>query len=213
MEKEIILFISKVSTENPVFAYIIFFINAAIQVLFPPYPGDTIIIFQGYISSLGILSSPALLSTTLSATYLSSIFLYLLSYKLGHRVLSTKFIKKFIDIKKIYSLEGWFKKYGSLVVISGKFIPGLGFFSLIAAGLFELPPISAFISIGISTLIHNTILFMAGRITGNNMDIIKKAMFEYNRLIIIGVLTLSALYIYTKYIYKRKFKEDGKGSK
>jgi membrane protein DedA with SNARE-associated domain len=210
MEQEVLAFARELAAHNPVFAYVFFFFNSVLQVFFPPYPGDTLIIFQGYLSSHGILNTILLLTVTLSSTYLSSVGLYLLSLRLGHRLVQSKYIKKFFDVGKIYRMEDWFKKYGAFVIVAGKFIPGVGFLALIAAGIFELPALPAFISIGIATLIHNITLFIVGRFAGNNMPLIKRIISEYNRAIIIGVVIIAVVYIFIKFIYKRKTKEISK---
>jgi membrane protein DedA with SNARE-associated domain len=204
MEKEIVEFARNLASNNPLYAYIFFFINAALQILFPPYPGDTILVFEGYLSSQRVLNTFLMLFISLSATYLSSIFLYSISYKFGHSLVANKFVQKNFDIKRIEKLEEWFKKYGSLAIIINKFLPGVGSLTLIAAGLFNLPPIPAFVSIGVATIIHNTALFMAGRLTGDNIILIKTLFKEYNRIIVLAILIIAALYLYVKMTYNKK---------
>lgn len=202
MENQIIAFVSKLADKSPLGAYIFFFVNAVLQALFPPYPGDTLIVFQGYLSSHRILNAYLLLLVTFSGTYLSSIFLYSLGFKYHYKLIENRFIKNYVDFNKIKSLELWFKKYGAMVIIVSKFVPGLSFVSIIAAGIFELPVKVSYIAIAISTLIHNGMLFFTGRITGDNMDLIKRSLYEYNKLIILGIFILSIVYIYIKFIKK-----------
>lgn len=204
MESQIIAFINKLVLKSPISAYIFFFINSVLQILFPPYPGDTIVVFQGYLSSHGILNTYLLLTVTLCGTYLSSIFLFNLGFKYHYKLFNNRLIKKYVDYNKVKSLESWFKRYGALVIIVSKFIPGLGFASILAAGIFKLPVKTTYISIAVSTLIHNGILFFAGRIAGDNMDLIKNIIFEYNKLIIICLFILSIVYLYIKFSFKRK---------
>jgi membrane protein DedA with SNARE-associated domain len=204
MEEEIVAFAKNLAETHPAYAYIFFFINAVLQILFPPYPGDSIIIFQGYLSSTGLFSSPLLLITSISATLLSSIFLYIISCKFGERVITSKFIMKFFDINKMAKLEAWFKKFGTIAIIITKFIPGVGSLILIAAGLFKLPYIPAIISISAASVLHNTILFMTGRVTGYNLYWVKSLVIEYYRFILIVLFIIIAIYVYTKYVLNRK---------
>lgn len=204
MEQEIVAFAKNLYQTNPIYAYIFFFINAMLQVLFPPYPGDSIIVFQGYLSSTGVFNPYALLLTSLFATYVSSIFLYYISYKHGRRIINNKFISKYFDTKKVEKLEIWFTKYGSLAIILNKFIPGVGSLTLIAAGIFKLPYLPAFISIGIATFIHNSFLFYVGRIAGNNIEAIKYTAKEYQYYIIIALLIIGLAYSYFKFYLNKK---------
>ncbi|MDF2675504.1 MAG: DedA family protein [Clostridiales bacterium] len=201
MESSILPFAESIANTNPLLAYIFFFLNSVIQVLFPPYPGDSVVIFEGYLSSRGLLNTPLLFLLTYAGTFLSSVFLYILSQRLGEKLVETKFIKKYFDTKKIYKLENWFNKYGGIAILINRFIPGLGSLTLIGAGLFKLKPISAIISISISSLLHNILLFMAGRLTGDNMLLLQQFVGEYKKLILSGILLISGIYIYLKYIH------------
>jgi membrane protein DedA with SNARE-associated domain len=204
MEKELIALAKSLAERNPLLAYLFFFINAALQILFPPYPGDTVIVLQGYFSSRQLLNTPLMFLTTLSATYLSSLIMYLLSYQFGEKVVANKYVSRFFDTEKIEKLNGWFIKYGSAAIIINKFLPGFGSLTLIAAGIFKLPQLPAFISIGVASLLHNAALFMAGRLTGENMDLIHQVFGEYKKLILSGILMIVGIYMYLMFIYKRK---------
>lgn len=204
MEKDLLFFAESIAKTNPLLAYIFFFFNSILQITFPPYPGDSIIIFQGYLSSIGLLSPALLFLSTFTGTFLSSVFLYMISNKLGNKLINGRFIKKYFDVRKIYSLENWFRKYGAAAIIINKFIPGIGSLTLIGAGLFKLKTLPAVLAIGIASLLHNTVLFMAGRFTGKNIRLLQKFVGEYEKLILSGVLIISAIYIYFKYVNIKK---------
>lgn len=201
MEGSILAFAESIANTNPLLAYIFFFLNSVIQVLFPPYPGDSVVIFEGYLSSRGLLNTPLLFVSSYAGTLLSSILLYILSYRLGEKLIKAKFINKYFDTNKIYKLENWFNKYGAIAILINRFIPGLGSLTLIGAGLFKLKAISAIISISISSLLHNILLFLAGRLTGDNMFLLQQFVDRYNKLILSGILLIAGVYIYLKYLH------------
>ncbi|TDT60887.1 membrane protein DedA with SNARE-associated domain [Fonticella tunisiensis] len=204
MEHEILKIAGYLASSNPIMVYVFFFLNSTLQILFPPYPGDSIIVLGGYLSSTGILNTPLFVLSTLTATYLSSTFLYLISYKFSYRILANKLISKFFKVKRIYSLESWFRKYGSFAIILNKFLPGIGSLTLIAAGIFKLRPFSAFISIGIASILHNIFLIIAGRITGDNIVLIKHFLGEYNKIFIVSMIIVILIYLYVKFIFKKQ---------
>lgn len=204
MERDLLAFAESVAKTNPLLAYIFFFFNSILQVTFPPYPGDSVIIFQGYLSSIGLLSTPLLFLSTYLGTFLSSVFLYIISHKLGEKLIRGKFVKKYFDIGKIYKLKNWFSKYGAAAIVINKFIPGIGSLTLIGAGLFKLKTLHAILAIGAASMLHNMILFMAGRLTGKNIHLLQRFISEYEKLILSGILIISAIYIYFKYIHIKK---------
>lgn len=207
MEALIVNFAKDIAINKPILAYTFFFINSVLQILFPPYPGDTIIVFQGYLSLEGILNPYFLLFNILVGTVLSSIFLYYLGYAHGDKVLNNNFINKYFKISKIYCLNKWFEKYGSLIVILSKFTPGLGSIAFIAAGLFKLPPVRTIISIGIACILQNATLYMGGRIAGENIDFIKHLINEYSLIILLSILIAFIAYFIIKYFRKKSIKK------
>lgn len=204
MERSLLSFAESIAKTNPLLAYTFFFLNSVLQVLFPPYPGDSVVIFQGYLSSKGLLSTPLLFLSTYTGTFLSSVFLYMISHRLGEKLVEGRFVKRYFATEKIYKLENWFNKYGSIAIVINKFIPGIGSLTLIGAGLFKLKALPAVISIGAASLLHNIALFMAGRLTGNNMFLLEQFVSQYKNLILSGILIISAIYMYFKYMHIKK---------
>ncbi|CDF57578.1 DedA family protein [Thermobrachium celere] len=194
MERQILIFIKSIADKNYFATYIFFFFNSCLQILFPPYPGDTITIFQGYLTYRMGFNKYFMLLSTLLGSFLSSMFLYYFSYKKSDYVLNNKYLIRLFNIDKIHKLENLFRKYGVFFILINKFIPGLGSLTFIAAGIFKLQFIPALLSILIANILHNTMLFTAGAITGDNMDIIKASIKEYYRLIVVMISILFSIY-------------------
>lgn len=194
MERQILIVVKSLVDKSLVGTYLFFFFNSCLQILFPPYPGDTITIFQGYITYRMGFNKYLMLLSTISGSFLSSMLLYYLSYKKSDTILSNRFMIKFFNLDKLHKLEDWFRKYGVFFILINKFIPGLGSLTFIAAGIFKLPLIPATISILLANVLHNTMLFSAGALTGDNMEIIKSSIKEYYRLIVGITFIISLLY-------------------
>lgn len=203
MEGEILAFAEAAAKTNPILAYFFFFINAVLQVIFPPYPGDSVIIFQGYLSSRGILNPALLFMSTFAGTLASSLFLYVISRSFGVRLIEIKFFKKYFHTEKVYKLEKWFDKYGAPAVIVSKFIPGIGSLTLIGAGIFKLKTLPALISIFIASLLRSIFLFMTGQLAGENIELIQEFITRYQNLLLALILLAGALYVYFKYFRKK----------
>lgn len=203
MEREILAFAENAAKTNPLLAYFFFFINAVLQVLFPPYPGDSVVVFQGYLSSRGILNPPLLLLSTFLGILLSSYFLYAISQKYGVGIIEIRFFKKYFHTEKVYKLEKWFDKYGAPAIIISKFVPGIGSLTLIGAGIFKLRTLPALISIFIASLLRSIFLFMTGQLAGENIELIQSFITKYQNLLLALILLAGALYVYFKYFRKK----------
>ena len=109
MEQNLIQFTKDITGQNPAFAYIFFFISSILQILFPPYPGDTVLILGGYLASKGLFNIYLIALNSIAGTFLSCSLLYHASYNLGDRIFKMHFINKYFPSDKIGKLIEWFK--------------------------------------------------------------------------------------------------------
>ncbi|MEF9951294.1 MAG: VTT domain-containing protein [Clostridium sp.] len=205
MEQTIFTFADYFATHNSLLAYVFFFINAVIQTLFPPYPGDTIIVFQGYLGSLDVFNNFIVVMSTLLGTTLSGIFLFLIVSKYGDIIINHRFFTKFFNISKIQGLKVVFEKYGPWLIVFNRFVPALGIVTVIAAGLFKVNKLRGMIAIGLAGIVHNLGLLTLGYTVGYNLPLIKEILFRFNKFFIILAILLSfiAFVIYAKQNKKR----------
>jgi membrane protein DedA with SNARE-associated domain len=209
MEQNLIDFTKDIAMQYPYLAYIFFFISASLQILFPPYPGDTVLVLEGYLSSTGYFSPYLIALNAMAATFLSCILLYHLAYRLGDRIFEVSIIKKFFSRDKQQKLMDWFKKYGSAAILISKFVPGIGSLTMLVAGTFKVPRIKAYIAMGAATIIHNSFLVIIGRLAGSNMEHIKTIISKYNVVVIIVVFVCAGAYIYARVSRKtRQVRKD-----
>ncbi len=89
-----------------------------------PVPGDVVITYAGYQVSRGRVSLMNAYLTFMVAVLIGSSVLYFLSRKWGQTIILKlgKYIN--LDTKKLETVEKKFKKYGPLVIIVGRHIPG-----------------------------------------------------------------------------------------
>lgn len=203
MEQVFIEFTNEIAANYPALAYLFFFISAVLQILFPPYPGDTVIVMEGYLASKNYFSTASLLLNALTATYLSCIFLYHISLKLGNSIFKINFINKYFPENKALKLNGWFSKFGASTILISKFVPGIGSLAIIASGIFKVPRIKAYTAMGIAVILHNSMLFFAGKIAGDNMDAVKILFNKYKMAVLAFFFVCIICYFAFKYYQAR----------
>jgi len=209
MEQSLMDFTRNISEQHPMLAFFFFFISAALQILFPPYPGDTVLILEGYLSSKNYFNIYAIAFNAMAATFISCLMLYYISYKLGDSIFNVSFINKYFSRDKIHKLTKWFEKYGSIAILLSKFVPGVGSLTMLVAGTFKVPAVKAYAAMGVATIIHNSFLLFLGKTAGDNMGLIKYTLRKYN-IFIISILLLCALaFGYVKLLQKRKETRKG----
>lgn len=179
---------------HPLLGYIFAIINSFLQIFFPPYPGDTFIAVLGYLSSLKIINSTLLLIIILLSTIISSIMLFLLSYYFSENIKNSKYINKYFKLSNIEKFNKWYENYGPFAIIISKFLPGVNSIVLISSGLLKLNKSFAIFSIIISSILHNGMLFIAGRITGYNIKQLNIMIKEYSFTILFSLIIILLLF-------------------
>lgn len=195
MEKFIIDFAQNIVMENKLLSYLFFIVSQSLQVLFPPYPGDMILILEGYLSELAHLNIYLIIANAAASTSLSSILLYNIGRNKQEKILHSKIVTLLFGTSKIAKLSKLFAKLGALVIILSKFIPGIYSLTLLSAGVFRVKKRSAYLSIVSISTFHNLVLITLGKLLGENWIIILRRMDTYNRYIIIIAVIAFVIYL------------------
>ncbi|MCX7746472.1 MAG: DedA family protein [Clostridia bacterium] len=204
MELFIIDFINNIIEKNVFVVYMIFFASSFLQIVFPPHPGDVVLVFQGYLTGLSSsFNFFMILINAIIATLAGSLCVYELGYRKGQKVFEYKLVKKWIPVKHVKKAEKIFRKYGHFAVFASKFVPGVNMLILLFSGIFKVKRTEVYISIFFSTLIHHTLLVVLGKFLGNNMPYIKRIISTYNG-IIIALLALFIIGAFILYFRRKK---------
>lgn len=195
MEKLIFELIYYVLGKNVLLVYGFFFLSSFLQMVFPPHPGDVILVFQGYLTTMGgSFDFIPVLVTNLAATITGSLCIYKLGYKNGENVLEFRLVKKYILQKHREKAARLFDKYGYFAILISKFLPGVNAVMLLFAGIFKVRARHAFFSIFVSSLLHHIFCLVLGRLVGYNIQNIKHILATYNLIIIILVSTVAVVF-------------------
>ncbi|SHH79186.1 membrane protein DedA, SNARE-associated domain [Caloranaerobacter azorensis DSM 13643] len=205
MENVILDIIDRLTNSNRLFLYLFFFFSQCLQIIFPPYPGDMVLVIEGYLSELLHLNIYFVLIIAWFGTFLSSLMLYKLGEKEKEKILQLKIIRVIFDTEKFIKIKEMFNKYGSAAIFISKFIPGIHSFTLLIAGIFEVNKKLAYLTIGIVNITHHALLIILGKILKENWAIIINMMKTYNKYIIIAIIVFGFFYLLSIRTNKKKF--------
>lgn len=203
VERLIIDFAQKIVNDNIILSYLFFFASQSLQILFPPYPGDMVLIIEGYLSEVAHLNIYLVVANAVASTSLSSIFLYNIGMRKQERILNSKTITFLFATEKINKLYRLFSKLGAPVIIISKFIPGIFSLAVLSAGVFKVKKRFAYISIIVISFLHNISLILLGKLVGENWSVIFRKMNVYNRYIIIAAIVGLIIYFIMLQLKKR----------
>lgn len=181
MEDYILNFIQSVVHGNPVITYIFFFVSGVLQLVFPPFPSDVIIVFEGYLTTIGTnFNFFLVLLISVLGSLVGSVMVYWFGYKNGDGVLRYKLVLKYVDEKHIKRSEKVFHKYGKYGLILSKFIPGTSSIMVLFSGVFKVKKRIYFTYIFISIVLQQVIYLIIGRVIGKNIDQVKRFLSIFN---------------------------------
>lgn len=204
MHFDIQLWLDALSQVSPWVICLFFFLSGVLQIILPPYPGDTLLIAGGYLGSV-VLSSmniPILLTFWLG-TLASSLALYELGVWKGEAVLGLGLIRRYFPDRLQKKAKAWIIKYGIVTLLFCKFIPGLNSLIIMFGGIFRYSRPMAVAGVTLASLVHNLAFFFVGKAIGNNLENITGFLRIYNRTAIVMAVIcgigLLAVYLWKKY--------------
>ncbi|MBY9077071.1 DedA family protein [Paenibacillus sp. HN-1] len=173
-------------------------------------PSEIVLAYGGYLVHLGDINFfGAVLFGTIGGV-VAQIFVYWIGRYGGRPVLER--YGKYILIKKhhIDHAEDWFKKYGTGVIFTARFIPVVRHAISVPAGISRMP-IWRFIMLTTLAVIPWSALFVyLGMTLGENWKNIDEKASAYTHEIIIGALALIVVYFLFKWLQSKKKRGNAK---
>ncbi len=189
--------------------WIVFFISAFTENIFPPFPGDTVIIFGGYLYGRDIIS----FWTLYSAVYFGSVLGAVTMFYFGEQIAMLVLTKiKIWNLQKIdhaiEKIKKKFYKHNLLIIIFSRFSGGIRFFISIVAGMSQLH-ISLFILyFSLATVLWSSLLIAGGYLLGNNWENILFYLKVYNTVFIILLFSIVLTVIFWAKFHNKRNSED-----
>ncbi len=171
-----------------------------------PAPNEVVLLFAGYLSSIGRLSFPLILLAGIAGDFIGTIALYSIFYYFGKKIL--KHAPKWLPVEKIEKLEQRIKKKGIWGVFLGRLLPYFRGYASIAAGLLRIPPKMFIISVIVSAIIWSGGYVTAGRLIGARWRDVADKLSPAN--IFIGLAIILIIFLLVIPILKKYFKKKKK---
>lgn len=175
------------------------YFGIALGLMIEIIPSEIVLSYGGFLISEGrIHFSGALLAGVVGGT-IAQIFLYLLGSYGGRPFLNKYGRYMFITEKHLDSAENWFKRYGTGVIFSARFIPVVRHAISIPAGIARMP-LSLFTIYTVAAMIPWTVLFLLlGMELGQHWQQIE----YYSKPFLIPIVTLALIGFAGYFIGKR----------
>ncbi|MFT3913673.1 MAG: DedA family protein [Anaeromyxobacteraceae bacterium] len=184
-------------------APLLLFGAALVEYVFPPFPGDLVVVFGAWYAVHGELSWPV----TFVAVTLGAVAGAALDHRLGMllgRGLEGPWAHRLgISTEKVARFEAAYRRWGVWLLLANRFMPGIRGFLFLAAGAARIPLRTVVLYGGISAAIWNAGLLAAGAFLAKNADELVELFRRYTETAT-AVLAAVALAAVAAWLWRRR---------
>lgn len=190
--------------------FAIIFLASYIENIFPPIPGDTILLFGAYMVGRGDMSFAMALTTTLFGSVLGFMTLYLAGYKFGRGYLYSQ-QQRWFSPASLQRVERLFERWGYGVVLINRFLAGLRSVVGLFSGIGRLSVWKVMGLSFISSLFWNGALIWLGGSIGENWEEIVMYLKRYNTVVSILLVVVIGGFLFHRFVIVRANLADKQG--
>jgi membrane protein DedA with SNARE-associated domain len=187
--------------------YVLLAVSAYIENIFPPIPGDTITAFGAFLVSTDRLTFFGVYAATTIGSVAGFMSLFWVGQALGKHFFIIKDYRWF-KAEDIIKGEEWLKRYGYILVLFNRFLPGVRSVISIASGISRLSVSKVMFFALLSCAIWNLIWIWLGFELGNNWNTVKANLGyiikRYNTIIVFVLLCAGIFFVIKKATGNRK---------
>lgn len=177
--------------QPPGWVYFFLFLGAFMENVFPPIPGDTLIVFGAYLAGIGIISVWPAYFAMWGGGALGCLLIYGLALWKG-RPFFLRLNVSFLNEENLDLAENWFQRYGDKVVILNRFLPTVRAFIGIVAGISQMHPVRMVAYVFLGTFLWTSLLVYFGLMVGENWQIVIDVMKAYNK-VVLGLMVIGGI--------------------
>lgn len=199
--QELIAALTKV--DNP-WVYALLLVSAYVENVFPPFPGDAVIIFGAFLVGMGRLQFSTVFIVITAGSLLGCMTIYYVGLVWGKKFFLGKNNRLFSK-DKMLKVEGWFAKYGSYALLANRFLSGARSAISLFAGIASIRPAKVVLLLGISCCLWNTLLIYLGTQVVYNWRKLVDVVGKYDKIVfaVIVILTMT-VFICRKFVLNKR---------
>jgi membrane-associated protein len=161
------------------FAPLLLFAAAVIEYVFPPFPGDLVVVFGAWYAVHGELSWPVTYAAVTAGAVLGSVIDHRVGVAVGRRLSGRWASRAGLTPEKLEQFEKSYRRWGVWLLLANRFLPGIRAFLFVAAGASGIPLRSVILFGGVSAALWNAGLLAAGATLAKNVDELVDLMRRY----------------------------------
>ncbi|MBI2895038.1 MAG: DedA family protein [Deltaproteobacteria bacterium] len=176
---------------------------AAMEYLFPPFPGDAVSLAAIFLVVARGWSPVLVLASLTTGSIAGGLCQYLAGAWLARRGWQPRSLRGQQILRGIQSAAARFRRHGAVYLAINRFLPGLRSVFWLAAGYVRMRPASAVLWGGLSAFVWSSILLALGWVAGDNREWLEQTIRTYSAAAW-GVLGAAGLFLFARWLYRRR---------
>jgi membrane protein DedA with SNARE-associated domain len=175
-------------------APLLLFLASFLEYVFPPVPGDLVAVLGAWYATHGGLSWTVLFVSLSLGAMAGTAFDWRLGIWLGARLEGRAAVGR-LDRDRLERFERAYRRWGGLLLVVNRFLPGVRAFFFVAAGAARIPLWKVLLYGGVSAILWNVLLLGAGALLAKNEEELLRIFARYDKVAWIAVLLACVLAI------------------
>ncbi len=176
-------------------APVLLFGAAFIEHLFPPFPGDLLVVLGAWYAVEGQLSWPVVYVAVTTGSVVGAWVDHRIGAWLGRRLERDPRAGRWLKPEQLARFEAAYRRWGAWLLVLNRFFPGVRGVIFLAAGASGIPLSRTLLLGGLSAAAWNGLLLAAGGLLASNLDELVALVERYNRVawLVMAVALLALL--------------------
>jgi membrane-associated protein len=181
-----------VSTTGP-YGLAVLFLGSLVEYVFPPFPGDMLVLFGAWYAVEGVLSWPLTFLAVTAGAVAGAFIDYRVGAALGPRLDRRAAKRGALSHERLERFEAAYRRHGALFLLANRFLPGVRAFLFLAAGASGIPVGRVLLYGGISAALWNAVLLGAGALLAKNVGELQGLFEQYARAVWVALAAAAVL--------------------
>jgi membrane-associated protein len=185
--------LQRVLEQTGAWAPALLFGAAFIEHVFPPFPGDLLVVLGAWYAVQGVLSWPVVFVAVTAGSVAGAWVDHRVGAWLGRRLEQSTAAGRWLSREQLGRFEAAYRRWGAWLLVFNRFFPGVRGFLFLAAGASGIPLSRTLLLGGLSAAAWNGLLLGAGALVANNLEDLVSLVDRYTRAA--GLLIAVALVV------------------
>ena len=148
----------------------ILFLGSLVEYVFPPFPGDTLVVLGAWYAVNGKISWPLAFAAVTAGAVAGAWIDYRIGVALGAALERGAMRRGPITLEHVRRVEAGYARWGAWFLLANHFLPGIRAFLFVGAGAARLPVGKVLLWGGISAAAWNALLLLVGAFLVSNLS-------------------------------------------